>query len=86
MYYVYVLKSLKDKKHYIGSTSDLKIRLEKHNQGLVKSTKHRRPLELIYAEAYKTNKASRQREFTIKKMKGGIQFKQLINTANIARV
>jgi putative endonuclease len=34
MKYVYILKSLKDpKQRYIGITSDLKRRLEKHNAG-----------------------------------------------------
>jgi putative endonuclease len=47
MAYVYVLRSLKDKNKYIGSTIDLDKRLEKHNKGYVLSTKNRRPLELI---------------------------------------
>ena len=48
MYFVYVLKSLKDGKHYIGFSNDLKRRLEEHNSGLVKSTINRKPMELIY--------------------------------------
>ncbi len=51
MYYTYVLKSHKDSKMYTGSTKDLKLRFEQQEQGRVKSTKHRRPLELIYYEA-----------------------------------
>ena len=54
-YYVYILKSQKDGKLYIGKTIDLRRRIEKHNAGDVIATKHRRPLELIYYEAY-TNK------------------------------
>jgi len=54
-YYVYVLKSLKDGKIYIGKTKDLKERIEYHNKGLVKATKNRRPLKLVYFEVY-TNK------------------------------
>ena len=52
MHFVYVLLSGKDQKYYIGYTDDVQIRLEKHNSGSVPSTKHRRPLELIYYEAY----------------------------------
>lgn len=52
MYYTYILHSSKDKRLYIGSTPDLKLRFLKHNSGLVKSTKSRRPLNLIYYEAY----------------------------------
>jgi len=51
MYYVYVLRSEKDGKFYVGYTSDLKNRLELHNKGGVASTKSRRPLTLIYYEA-----------------------------------
>lgn len=49
-YYVYVLQSEKDRKFYIGSTSDVKKRLEEHNSGKVSTTKNRRPLKLIYWE------------------------------------
>ncbi len=50
-YYIYVLKSQKDKKLYVGYTNDLKSRFEQHCKGQVSSTKDRRPLELIYSEA-----------------------------------
>lgn len=53
MYYVYILKSLKDNKLYVGKTSDLKKRLFSHNSGKVISTKNRRPLELLFYEAFK---------------------------------
>ncbi len=49
-YFVYVLKSLKDGNFYTGYTSDIKKRFTEHNDGLNKSTKHRRPFELIYFE------------------------------------
>ncbi|BAI79858.1 conserved hypothetical protein [Deferribacter desulfuricans SSM1] len=49
-YYVYVLQSEKDKKFYVGYTSNLKERIKKYNAGGVKSTQNRRPLKLIYFE------------------------------------
>jgi putative endonuclease len=52
MYYVYILKSKKDGKLYTGCTDDLKKRVGLHNAGRVKATKLRRPLILIYYEAY----------------------------------
>jgi len=52
MYYIYVLYSERDKHLYIGSTPDLKKRMLKHKTGRVRSTKNRRPLDLIYYEAY----------------------------------
>ena len=51
MFYVYVLKSQKDHLLYTGATSDLRNRLEKHNKGLIESTKDRKPFDLIYYEA-----------------------------------
>jgi putative endonuclease len=51
MYYVYIIKSCKDGKLYIGHTNDLIKRLQKHNSGLVKSTSARRPFKLLYYEA-----------------------------------
>jgi len=51
MYYVYVLKSKKDSRFYVGYTANLRKRLDLHNEGKVESTKHRRPLELVYYEA-----------------------------------
>jgi putative endonuclease len=50
-YYTYILHSLKDGKNYAGYTQDLKLRFKQHQDGLVPSTKDRRPLELIYFEA-----------------------------------
>jgi putative endonuclease len=51
MHYVYVLKSQKDDKKYVGYTKNLKLRFEHHNKGLVSSTKEKKPLKLIYYEA-----------------------------------
>lgn len=66
MYYVYLLKSAKDNKLYIGFTSKLKVRLQQHKDGEVLSTKHRRPLELIYCEGYKSLQDARKRERNLK--------------------
>ena len=50
MYYKYVLLSKKDGNMYSGLTDNMKLRFEKHQKGLVQSTKNRRPLELVYYE------------------------------------
>lgn len=75
MYYVYILFSKKDKKLYIGYSPDLKARIEKHKQGYVKATTHRRPLELIYYESYLDEADARQREKYLKGGKGRSEFK-----------
>ena len=62
MYYTYVLRSKKDKRLYIGSSANLKVRLIFHNEGRVAATKNRRPLELIYYEACLDKIKSKKRE------------------------
>lgn len=67
MFYVYVLRSKKDQKQiYFGSTVDLKKRLTKHNSGKETSTKRYMPWQLIYYEAYLTEKLARIREMKLK--------------------
>ena len=66
MFYVYILKSKKDNNFYIGSTNDLKRRINEHNSGLVFSTKSRMPFELVYYEAYKSEGDARKREKSLK--------------------
>lgn len=67
MYYVYILKSKKDGKLYIGSTNDLRRRFSEHNRGLVASTKARAPFELRYYEAFFSESDARKREHSLKK-------------------
>ena len=70
MYYVYILRSGKDGKLYIGSAPDLKKRLEKHQNGYVPATKNRRPLRLVYYEAYIMPRDAQRRERYLKGGKG----------------
>lgn len=66
MFYVYILKSLKDNHIYTGYTSNLKQRIEQHQLGLVASTKNRAPLKLIYYEAYLSKIDAQKRERYLK--------------------
>ena len=65
-YYTYVLQSEKDGKKYTGYTSNLPLRFEAHQNGKVNSTKHRRPLKLIYFEACLTKEDALRREKYLK--------------------
>lgn len=69
MFYVYILKSKKDGNLYIGSTNDLKRRIREHRYGVIPSTKFRRPLRLLYYEAYKSEEDARARERNLKSRK-----------------
>ncbi|KPJ54638.1 hypothetical protein AMJ47_04045 [Parcubacteria bacterium DG_72] len=66
MFFTYILKSVKDNKLYIGYTSDLRKRLKEHNSGLVKSTRPRKPLILVYYEAYASKQDAVKREHNLK--------------------
>jgi putative endonuclease len=68
MYYVYVLLSLKDRKLYVGYTADINRRLKDHFEGKSIATKDRRPLKLLYYEAYLEEFEAKRRE---KYLKGG---------------
>jgi len=65
-YYVYVLKSDKDKKFYTGYTKDLKLRFKMHENKQVKSTKERRKFKLIYYEACLNQQDATHREKYLK--------------------
>ena len=57
MYYVYILKNHITNEIYIGCTNDLRRRYKEH--------KYKKP-ELIYYEAYKSEKDARHRESNLK--------------------
>ena len=66
MYYVYVLKSLKDHEWYTGCTADIGKRFVEHTSGWQCSTKYRGPFELIYYEFCLNKKDAFRREVYLK--------------------
>ena len=46
-FFVYILLSHKTAKYYCGQTDNLEMRLLRHNNGEVKSTKHAVPWSLV---------------------------------------
>lgn len=78
MYYCYILRSNKDRKLYIGYSSDLKKRLKEHSAGVVVSTKTRMPLELIFYEAFKDQADAKRREKYFKTTKGKSSLRQML--------
>ena len=66
MYCVYVLYSELDNGFYTGSTPDLRRRFREHCDGKVVSTKSRRPLKLIYYEAFLEKSDAIKREKYLK--------------------
>lgn len=77
MFTVYILKSLKDRKRYIGFTENLERRLSEHKNGLVKSTKNRGPLKLIHSENFDIKIEAQNRKKFYKTIKGREYLKKL---------
>ena len=62
-YTVYVLKSQKNGKQYVGSTSkELTKRLDWHRWGLTSWTRQNGPFELVYSEERNTRQEALRRE------------------------
>lgn len=53
-----------------GCTSNLKRRVDEHQRGGVASTRHRRPVDLIHAEAYVLKSDAERRERYLKSTEG----------------
>ena len=79
MHTVYVLRSLKDNRTYVGCTKDIENRLKEHNSGEVKSTKCRRPLVLWYKEEYCDKYEALKREQHFKTSWGRRQLRKILD-------
>jgi putative endonuclease len=69
MYFLYILKSKKNNRFYIGSTNDLERRLQEHNSGKTKSLKYLRPLEMVFSKGFECETEARRMERKLKKFK-----------------
>ena len=80
-YYTYVLRSELDESYYIGWTENIDNRLKRHNKGLVKSTKNKKPLDLVYFEACLSKKGAILRKKQLKTGFGRAYLNKRIDTA-----
>ena len=62
MYYIYAISSLSKNYIYVGMTSNIDERIERHNKGYEKTTKPYRPFKLIYSEVLPDRLQARKRE------------------------
>lgn len=79
MYYVYAISSKNHKYIYVGLTSDIELRIKRHNDGRERTTRFYRPFELIYSEECNSRPEARIRE---KYWKSGIGKEQLKKIRN----
>jgi len=66
---VYILRSEKFDKYYIGQTKDLKARIELHNSSRAKWTKRYQPWVLVHFEEFETRSVAMKREKELKSLK-----------------
>lgn len=70
MFYTYIIQSLKDKSFYIGSTSDLKKRLDQHNKGQAIYSSTKAPFKLVWYGAFKEKSKAQEFEKYLKSSSG----------------
>ena len=79
--YVYILVN-KGKQYYVGITKlPLKKRLQRHNNGDIRSTRNGKHWKLLYFEKFADYKRAREREKQIKNWHSGNAFKKLVTKA-----
>ena len=78
MYYVYVLKSQRTGRYYVGYSGDVERRLAEHNRGKVTSTRLATPYDLAYVEEFGNELDARRREASIKRQKSRKYIESLI--------
>ncbi len=66
MWNVYIIKSRNRKWYYVGSTNRLLERLSEHNRGLVLSTKHYLPFDIVYTKEFNLENEARSYERMLK--------------------
>jgi len=79
MHFLYILKSEKDGKYYIGVSSDPKRRLQEHNKGLSRATKYRKPFKLVRVESFDSVSEAYKRERWLKGLKSAKIIEKIIN-------
>jgi len=75
---VYILRSEKNGRLYIGVTQDVNLRLEQHNKGENRSTKTYCPWKLVRVEKYKDKLLALKRERFLKTGKGRIAVRNFL--------
>jgi putative endonuclease len=81
--YVYILKSLKSDRYYIGSTDNPHRRFRQHNSGNVSATRYIRPLELRLVQEYPTLLTARKIEQKLKKLKRKDYIRRILDDGKI---
>jgi len=85
--YLYILESKKNGRYYVGSSFNPQKRLnEFHNEGKVMSTKHLRPLVIVFTQEYCCIRQARIVEHRLKKLKSRKVLEDMIRSGKCCMV
>jgi putative endonuclease len=82
--YLYILKSAKTGRYYVGATEDIGVRLEQHNAPESNPsvwTRSRGPWELLYSKEYPDKRSALRAEQFVKKMKSRAFIEKLVSAS-----
>ena len=83
MSFVYILKSEKNGRYYIGSTDNLDRRIIEHNSGKTHSLKYLVPLRIVFHQKFTDNNEAKQMEQKLKRIKSRKILEQTISDGYI---
>ena len=78
MYFVYILKSIKNSQLYTGRTDNLHKRLAEHKSGKNRTTNRINPTKLIFFESFSDKRDAIRRERYFKTSKGKSTLKMML--------
>ena len=70
MFWVYVLKSRRTGRRYVGCTADLDWRIEEHNRGQTRATRGGAPWDMVHKECFVSRGEALRREGFLKSGRG----------------
>jgi putative endonuclease len=76
--FVYILKSIKTGRYYIGCSWNVQERLVRHNNGYVPATEKFRPYKLVFFQKFANESEARQVEARLKRLKRKDYVKKII--------
>jgi putative endonuclease len=80
---VYIIESIELSTYYIGQTSNITDRLERHNNGESISTKSKRPWKLLFTKEFETRSQAVKFERYLKSLKNKKYLNELINSKDV---
>ncbi len=80
VFYVYILRSIRNGKLYVGQTDNLDRRLSEHKEGRGgRFTRYQGPWKLVYSEPHANRVSAIERERFLKSIEGFHEKKRLSN-------